>query len=77
MNTVSTYFLILYVLIGDYKHASIDIIDESNISFFLSVKLLIAPFDVYIYLHDFNLSFQSNSCAGYYSPPSSSLVGAS
>ena len=31
---------------GVYKQANIDITLESNISFFLSVKFFIAPFDV-------------------------------
>jgi len=62
------------VLIGVYKQAKIDITEESNISFFLSVKLFIAPLEVYIYLHDLSLSFQSNSGSGIIPPFSVSMV---
>jgi len=47
-----------------------DIMEESKISLFLSVKLLMAPFEVCIWRHDFRRSFQLTSGIGYPSLPS-------
>ena len=41
-----------------------EVIPESQISFFLSVKLLIAPLEVCIYFHDLRRDSQSNLALG-------------
>jgi hypothetical protein len=59
---------------GVCKQARIDITEESKISFLRSVKLLMAPLDVCMTLHDLSRSFQSMSDPSIFSSLEGSLI---